>query len=98
MIKASALAGALTLALAVAACSPTGSLSVAAPKDIAAALAVGCPVLATVQTLAPSMNAQQKAAASTLALACPPNPPPTSAIVAVTDLIAAYTTLQPLLK
>lgn len=97
MLKKLALAGASALVLGVAACA-NGNLTPAATNDINSALAVGCPILASVASLAPPMNAKQKAAAATLALACPPNPAPTSAFVAVSDLVAAYTTLQPLLK
>ena len=66
-------------------------------NDIASALAVGCPILATVKAMNPKMTSVQSAAAKTLALACPPNSPPTSAMVAVADLVQAYAILQPLL-
>jgi hypothetical protein len=98
MAKKLALAGALMLALAISACAPTGPLTVAASNDATNVLAVGCPLLAAIRALDKRMSAKQKAAAATLALVCPPNPPPTSAIVALGDLLAAYSTLQPLLK
>jgi hypothetical protein len=79
-------------------CASNGALSPAATSDIQQALAVGCPILGLIQSSSLALNKYQKSALNTLALACPPNPPPTSAVVAVEDIIAAYTTLQPLLK
>ena len=78
-------------------CTSTGALNPTATTDIQTALSVGCPILATVNALAITPNKTQIAALKTLALACPPNLPPTSAIVAVTDVIAAYELLQPLI-
>jgi hypothetical protein len=94
-------AGALALALlaaGLAGCNSNGAVSVSVAGNIQAALNVGCPILASVQAANLSLNATQKASETVLALACPPNPAPTSAVVAVADLISAYTILQPLIK
>ena len=79
-------------------CAANGSINPTASNDIQQALAVSCPILATVQSSNLPLNKYQKSALNVLALACPPNPPPTSAIVAVADIISAYAVLQPLLK
>ena len=93
-----ALSGASAIALAMlAGCSATGTLNPAMTSDIQAALSTGCPILGAVQASGLPLNKYQASAVATLALACPPNPPPTSAYVAASDLIAAYVTLQPLL-
>lgn len=65
--------------------------------DIAAALNYGCPVLSAIQAQGIKPNNAQTAALQSLALACPPNPAPTNAAVAATDLVAAATILLPLL-
>jgi len=97
-MKYAALAGALTLACAaLAGCTSTGSVTPAVSADIVNALAIGCPIAAAIQISGLPLNAAEKAALATLALACPPNPPPTSAAVAATDIIAAYVALEPLL-
>src|ERR1700677_577142 len=96
-----ALAGALALgiiAASLAGCNSNSSVSVSVTSNIQSALNVGCPILATLKASGLSLNSTQKAAATVLALACPPNPAPTSAVVAVADLISAYTILQPLLR
>ncbi len=79
-------------------CAASGAVDAAATADIQQALAAGCPILAAIKTSGLPTNSYQKSAIATLALACPPNPPPTSAVVAVGDIVAAYMTLQPLLK
>jgi hypothetical protein len=84
--------------VSLAGCNVAGGVGAAAVTDVQSALAVGCPILNAVQASKPALNANQKAAMATLALACPPNPPPTSAVVAVADLISAYTILQPLIR
>lgn len=102
MFRSLAFAGALACALAapvgLGGCSNTGQLNGSAVGDVATAIAVGCPLLALIQKSGVKLNATQSAAAATLDLACPPNPPPTNAIVAGSDLIQAYTILKPLLK
>ncbi len=85
-------------ALGLQGCATTGAVSAASATNIQTALGVGCPVLNVIQGSNLTLNANQKAALSTLALACPPNPPPTTAVVAVTDLIEAYAILAPLVK
>ncbi len=84
--------------LALSGCNANLTLNSTATTEMRDALAVGCPVLAAVKSLNLSLDTYQQAAVNTLALVCPPNPPPTSALVAVEDIIAAYATLQPLLK
>jgi len=84
--------------LALTGCNATLSLNPTATTQLQNALAVGCPILAAVKSSGLPMNAYQQAAVNTLELACPPNPPPNTALVAVEDIIAAYSVLQPLLK
>jgi hypothetical protein len=79
-------------------CAANGALNPAATNDLQQALTAGCPILGALQSSGLPLNKYQKSALATLALACPPNPPPTSAIIAAADIIAAYTTLQPLLN
>lgn len=99
MIRLVLTAGAVALAgLALTGCTSTGALNPAASAEIESALAVACPVLNVVQSSNLSLNAYQKSALTTLALACPPNPAPTSAVVAAADIVNAYTVLQPLLN
>ena len=86
------------VALCFASCSATGSLNVSASTDITNALAIGCPIVSAIQASNIALNSVQRSALGTLALACPPNPPPTSEAVAVADLVSAYTILQPLMK
>ena len=64
--------------------------------DINTAVAVGCPVLSAIQSSSLKLNAAQTVAVRTLALLCPPNPPPTAATVVLSDVIQAYQTLAPL--
>ena len=93
------LAGACALiSLLVSACAQNTSLNPAATADIQTALAIGCPIVTAIQGSSLKLNAYQKSALTTLALVCPPNPAPTTEFVAITDVIAAYTILQPLLK
>ncbi|MFZ1109876.1 MAG: hypothetical protein WAN43_16195 [Rhodomicrobium sp.] len=96
-MKYAAIAGALALA-SLAGCATNGALTPTAATDITTALAIGCPILSSVQGSGLKLNASAKAAAATLALACPPNLPPTSAVVAAADLVSAYTILAPLIK
>jgi hypothetical protein len=101
MFKLASFRSALALgfvAAAMAGCNSNSAVSVSVTSTIQAALNVGCPILATLQASGLSLNSTQKAAATVLALACPPNPAPTSAVVAVADLISAYTILQPLVR
>lgn len=93
--------GALALAffaLALSGCTTSGVLTPTAATEITTALAIGCPIVLVVETSGLALTAAESAAAKTLALACPPNPPPTSAAIAAADLISAYTILEPLLK
>ncbi len=92
------LALASVFALAVSGCASRGGLSAGASNDVTSVLAVACPALSATQALNAPLNAHQRTAAAALALACPPNPAPTSAVIAVADLISAYATLRPLLK
>lgn len=87
---------ALALLAPLSACSAGLTLNSAASRDMTTTLAVVCPVLAAIQSSSLSLNANQSLAVRTLALACPPNPPPTSAVVAVEDVISAYLILRPL--
>jgi outer membrane lipoprotein SlyB len=99
MKKLAAMVGAVALVcLLLPGCAANGALSANAASDVQTALGVGCPVVTVIQSSNLKLNAYQKSALSTLALACPPNPTPTSAAVVVADLIAAYATLQPLIK
>jgi len=79
-------------------CAANVTLNPTATADLQHALATGCPILAGLQSSRLPFDKYQESALNTLALVCPPNPPPTSALVAVADIIAAYTTLQPLLN
>ena len=91
----------MSLALAsvlLASCSASGQLNAGAASDLQSALAIGCPIVSTIKASAPNLNAYQQSALTTLALACPPNPPPSNAVIATSDIIAAATTLAPLLK
>ena len=92
------LAAAALACVALVGCAGSGAISPTATADLQKALAAGCPVLAAIQKSGLPLNKYQTAAINTLALACPPNPPPTSAIAAVEDIVAAYATLAPLLK
>ena len=87
---------ALCGALALAGCQAPNSA--ATIQDIGTALAVGCPVVASIQASTVKLNATQRAALNTLALACPPNAPPTAAGVLLSDLIQAYVILAPLVQ
>ena len=90
MFKPFALAAALALAGALSACNQTQI------TNINTAVAVGCPVLSAIQSSGLRLNTAQTAAVRTLALLCPPNPPPSAANVVLADVIAAYQTLAPL--
>lgn len=90
MLKLTSIFAALALAGALSACNQTQI------TNIQTAAAVGCPVLSAIQTSGLRLNAAQSAAVRTLALLCPPNPPPTAATVVLSDVIQAYQTLAPL--
>jgi len=90
--------GALASCVALAACTPTGTLDSTATANLQNALAVACPIIGAVQSAGLPLNAAQSAALKTVTLACPPNPPPTSALLAVEDVLSAYAILQPLIK
>ncbi len=96
-MKAILLAGALALALCAAACTSTGALAPAAQSDITAALAIACPVAAALNGKVPT-DANSQAAYSLLASLCPPNAPPTNAVVAALDILNVYEVLKPLVK
>jgi hypothetical protein len=81
---------ALAVAAMLSACNQTQI------SNVNTAIAVGCPVLASIQSSGLKLNKAQAAAANTLALLCPPNPAPTAAGVVLSDVIAAYQTLAPL--
>jgi hypothetical protein len=87
---------ALALALALAGCNAPNSATTI--SDINTALAVGCPVVTAVQSSGLRLTNAQRAALNTLALACPPNPPPTAAGVVLVDLVQAYGILAPLVQ
>lgn len=95
-MKKLALASVLSLALASAACTTTGSLTPTAQNDVTTALGVACPVLATLA--GQKLTALQNGAYNTLSIACPPNAPPTNAVTVASDLLAAYAILSPLVK
>jgi hypothetical protein len=82
--------------LGLTACTPTGGLLPPATNDVNAALAQACPVLAVLAGL--KLSTAQNLAYNTLAIACPPNAPPTNAVTVALDLITAYNTLSPLIK
>ena len=91
---------ALTLALALSGCANNGALNAAATADVNTALETACPILTVVQSDVASgmltLNKYQTAAVNSLALACPPNPAPTNATTAASDILAAFALLQPL--
>jgi hypothetical protein len=91
-MKASLLAAA-ALTLCLSACSPAGGLSPAAQADVANALAVSCPAVAAAQGRIPG-DPDSQAAYSLLVGVCPPNPPPTNAVVAAIDILNAYDALK----
>lgn len=89
------------LAAAVAAFGLSGcqTISPAVSSDMQAALSKACPVIALVQAdAALKLNTYQKAALTSLELACAPNPAPTSTIVIAGDILSAYAILAPLIK
>ena len=92
-----ALACAAVAALSLSGCAQQGAPSSSTIQNINDALAVGCPIVTAVQNSAVSLNSAQRQALALMALACPPNPPPTSVAVATADLISAIVVLQPLL-
>ena len=85
-------------ASALVGCNANGQLNPQATADLNTALAQACPILNLVQGSNLKLNKFQANGLATLALACPPNPPPTSALVATTDIIAAYELLAPLVN
>jgi hypothetical protein len=96
-MKALLSSGALALALGATGCTSTGALNPTASSDITSALAVACPVVAAVSEKVPS-DANSQAAYSLLVSLCPPNAPPTNAVVAALDILNAYEVLKPLVK
>ena len=99
MSKLALLAGAAALAcFALAGCAASGTLNPAAETAIQDALAVGCPSRRGDSGFEPVAQQYEKSAVTTLALVCPPNPPPTSAVIAAEDIISAYMILEPLIK
>jgi ABC-type amino acid transport substrate-binding protein len=77
MSRLALLASAAALAcFALAGCAANGTLNPSADTAIQNALAVGCPIVATVQASSLPLTSYEKSAVSTLALVCPPNPPP----------------------
>ena len=92
------LLGALPLAALMAGCTANATLTAAADTNLQNALSVGCPIAQAIQTSGLKLNAGQTAALQSLELACPPNPPPDSAVIAVDDIIQAYLLLAPLMK
>jgi hypothetical protein len=99
MSRLALLASAAALAcFALAGCAANGTLNPSTDTAIQNALAVGCPIVATVQASSLPLTSYEKSAVTTLALVCPPNPPPTSAVIAAEDIISAYMILEPLIK
>lgn len=90
--------GALLLGASLSGCAANATLTAAADTKLQTALSVGCPIAQAIQTSQLKLNAYQTAALQSLELACPPNPPPNSAVMAVEDLIQAYLLLAPLIK
>ena len=77
-------------------CAAGGNLTPAAQTEVNSALATGCPVLAALAGV--QLSPAQNLAYNTLAIACPPNAPPTNAVTVALDLVTAYNTLKPLIK
>jgi hypothetical protein len=96
-MKALFLAAAGALALGLSACATTAALSPAAQNDIASALAVACPIAAATRTVALN-DANARAAYALLAGVCPPNPPPSTSVVAAVDILNAYSAVRAALK
>ena len=90
--------GALAVAAFVSGCTANASLTAAADSKLRTALAVGCPIARAIRTSPLELNAYQSASLQALELACPPNPPPDSAVIAIEDIIQAYLLLAPLVK
>lgn len=86
---------ALGAALALAACANSVALNARAAADVTAALAQVCPLVDIAKPYLGQFNGTAKSAYDVIASACPPNPPPTNAIVAAADLLAAYEVLKP---
>lgn len=89
-----AIVAAMAGALALSACDKPNSA--ATISDFDTALALGCPVVASIQAGGKTLSALQRAALATLAIVCPPNPPPTAAGVVLSDIVRAYGVLAPL--
>jgi len=99
VLKTIVIAGVLAgFSVTMCGCTSNGTLNSTATADMQNALAVACPIVGVVQASTLPLSGAQKAALSTLTLACPPNPPPTSALIMAEDIISAYTILQPLLQ
>jgi hypothetical protein len=90
-------AGAFACALSVglAGCSNSVTLSPGAQATEAQILAEICPVVADAAPYVGQFNGNVQKAYATLSLACPPNPAPTNLVIALADLQAAYSILQP---
>ena len=86
---------ALGAALALSACANSVTLNTRATADVAAALAQVCPLADIAKPYLGQLNGNARNAYEIVASTCPPNPPPTNAIVAAADLLAAYQVLKP---
>jgi hypothetical protein len=84
--------------LTLSACANSLQLNPQAADDVNAALAQVCPLVTVVQPYLDQFNGNVTKAYNIVASACPPNPPPTNAIVAAADLFAAYEVLKPYTK
>jgi hypothetical protein len=91
------IAASALVAVSLAGCAPGSPPSPKALITVNQALAFGCPIVGAVQGAGLKLNKYQTGALDTLALACPPNPPPTSEAVALADVLSAISILQPLL-
>jgi hypothetical protein len=95
LLKVAAAAG---MAATLVGCAANEDPLASAQASLSAALAVGCPIVAAFKAVDIPLNIYQASALNMLALACPPNPPPSSTNVVVADLVNAYMILRPLIK
>ena len=79
-------------------CAANSSPSAATPTSVQGAIAIGCPIVTAIEQSTIALNRIQAAALGSLALVCPPNPPPNSATVVISDIVSAYQILRPLVK
>ena len=79
-------------------CSSSLSTTAFTATAIQSDLASYCSIVKAVQTSNLVLNRTQVAALSTLALACPPNPAPTSSSTILQGALEAYEILSPLLS